>query len=200
MRPKRRSHLLAYLTWELTSMAASEGWGPDMDWFASDRDGHLAVLTTAGLGAVPVRVTADPTGLLSVIADLEQIRRWTYDVKSGVLNPGRLGAFGFDYGAHGRVAQYVAGNPYRRNGAEPSDPLSVAHFGPEANHYLKEVRFRELCFAEVAELDVENSFESIHRPTRWDEWSNPDILRPVAPRPTVPSETPPRIPGSYTST
>src|SRR6266404_1743989 len=114
MTPERRNSLLRHLTRQLTQMAASTGWGPDMDWIASDRDGHLAVLATAGLGAIPARVTGDPAGLVAVIEEVENLK-------------------GF-------------------------------------------------------EIDVENAFADIHRPTDWDRWSRPELLRPVAPRPEPPAD------------
>ena len=188
MTAERRIELLRDLTWQLTKMAASTGWGPDIDWIASDRDGHLAVLTTAGLGAIPARVTRDPAGLVAVVEEIENLTG--FDFEGFVREPARVGAFAFDYAGEHHPGQYVAGRPYQRVGDTPADPVSVESFGPEAANYLKDVRFSRLCFAQSPAIDVEGAFDEIHRPTDWDQWSRPELLHPVAPRPTPPSGNP----------
>jgi len=111
MTPERRDALFRDLTRQLTAMAASTGWGPDIDWIASDRDGHLAVFATAGLGAIPARVTRDPAGLVAVMEEIESIKGFDFEL-GGIREPTRFGAFSFDYG-HSHPGQYVAGHPYR---------------------------------------------------------------------------------------
>src|SRR3989442_5692739 len=103
MTPERRNALLRYLTRQLTAMAASTGWGPDIDWIASDRDGHLAVFATAGLGAIPARVTRDPAGLVAVIGDIENLKGFQFKVEDFVQEPARIGAYAFDYSDEGNV-------------------------------------------------------------------------------------------------
>jgi hypothetical protein len=189
MTPERRNSLLRHLTRELTQMAASTGWGPDMDWIASDRDGHLAVLATAGLGAIPARVTGDPAGLVAVIEEVENLKGFEIDFEQYVREPAQFGAFGFDYRDGKRaMAQYEAGHPYQRTGQIPADPLTIDSFGADAASYLSDVRFADVCFRQSSEIVVENAFSDIHRPTDWDRWSRPELLRPVAPRPEPPAD------------
>src|SRR2546421_4779966 len=185
---ERRNALLRSVTWGLTKMAASTGWGPDLDWIASDQDGHLAVFTTAGLGAIPARVTRDPGGLVAVMVDIERLKEFDFEAEGYIQEPARIGAFGFDYVGKDPTGQYVAGRGYRRIGHKPAEPLSVESFGREAANYLKDVRFPRLCFGDSTEIVVEEAFEQIHRPTDWDQWSRPELLRPVAPRPQPPAD------------
>ena len=188
--PERRNALLRSVTWGLTKMAASTGWGPDLDWIASDHDGHLAVFTTAGLGAIPARVTRDPGGLVAVMVDIDRLRSFDFEAEGYLQEPARIGAFGFDYVGKDHTGQYVAGRGYQRVGHKPSEPLSVDSFGREAANYLTDVRFARLCFEDSTEVVVEDAFDEIHRPTDWDEWSRPELLHPVAPRPEPPGVEP----------
>ncbi len=184
MNPDRRNALLRHLTRQLTAMAASTGWGPDIDWIASDIDGHVAVLATAGLGPIPARVTRDPAGLVAVIEAVENLRGFQVDFEHFIREPARIGAFGFDYrDGHEGMGQYDAGHPYQRVGEIPAEPLSIHSFGGDAAGYLKDVRFAQLCFSDSTEIVVEDAFAEIHRPTDWDQWSRPELLHPVAPRP-----------------
>jgi hypothetical protein len=52
------------------------------------------------------------------------------------------------------------------------------------------VRLPRLCFGDSREIVVEDAFEEIHRPTDWDKWSRPELLHPVAPRPSPPADKP----------
>jgi hypothetical protein len=100
-----------------------------------------------------------------------------------------VGAFAFDYsppGDHG-YGQYVAWRPYRIVGT-PRYPVTAAQLSSEAQAFLADVRFSDLCFAEVESLIVEETFDSIHRPTAWDRWDDPSKLRPVADRPAPPPD------------
>jgi hypothetical protein len=172
-------------------MAASTGWAPDIDWIASDRDGHLAVFATAGLGAIPARVTRDPAGLVAVVEDIESLRAFELDFEQFIREPADIGAFGFDYRDGEReMGQYEASHPYQRVGAIPAEPLSIDSFGEASASYLRDVRFAQLCFSQSPEIVVEDAFAEIHRPTDWDEWSRPELLRPVAPRPNRPLDKP----------
>jgi hypothetical protein len=182
--------LLRRLTRQLTQMAASTGWGPDLDWIASDRDGHVAVLATAGLGPVPARVTRDPAGLVAVIEDVEKIKGFEIDFEGYVREPARFGAFGFDYAGETHLGQYVARHPYQRVGKIPAEPLSIDAFGAEAGNYLRDVRFGQLCFSQSSEIVVEGTFAEIYRPTNWDESSRPEMLHPVPRRPEPPPDEP----------
>ena len=190
MIPKRRDSLRRHLTRRLTEMAASTGWGPDIDWIASDRDGHVAVLATAGLGPIPARVTHDPAGLVAVIEEVEKLTGFEIAFEQYVREPGRFGAYGFDYAGEMHIGQYVAGHPYQRVGEIPTEPLSIDSFGAEARTYLSEVRFGEMCFSESSQIVVEDAFAEIHRPTDWDKWSRPELLHPVASRPKPPPGEP----------
>ena len=191
MTPERRKGLLRHLTRQFRAMAASTGWGPDIDWIASDKDGHLAVLATAGLGAIPARVTRDPAGLVAVVEGVENLRGLQVDFEHFVREPARIGAFGFDYrDGEKEIGQYEARHPYQRVGDIPAEPLSINSFGAEALSYLKDVRFAQLCFSDSTEIVVEDAFAEIHRPTDWDQWSRAELLRPVAPRPKAPADEP----------
>ncbi len=155
----------------LTQAAASEGWGPDTEWFASDRDGHVAVLSTAGLGPIPARATTDPAGHAAVWEALEirgiPMGLGELDFYDLAVAP-KAGAFAFDYSGSDRgYGSYSPGQAYRRI-ASPIDPVTANQLSSDARTYLTGVCFRDTCFADVDTLVVEESFASIHRPTMWD--------------------------------
>lgn len=185
-----RHNLLKQAAWLLRSMAASDGWGPDLAWFASDRDGHIAMMTTAGLGAVPAPVARDAGGLVGVIEAIETATGERFDLKWwGFRKPPESGLYWFDYrDTHGELGQYVAGKPYRRYAEPPRRPLTMGSLPLAARKYLNGVSFGDVCFAETTGLVIEDAFAEIYRPTMWDQWSDPRLLRPVAPRPTPPRE------------
>ena len=197
MNAERRNALLRHLEQQLTETAASTGWAPDIDWFASDRDGHLAVFATAGLGPIPARVTRHPEGLVAVLEDIENLKALEFKPEGFIEDPPRFGAFAFDYSGEKKMGmgQYVAGHAYERLRQIPTEPLFVESFGAEAATYLKEVSFRELCFSHTQGIVVEDAFAEIYRPTDWDQWSRPELLRPVAPRPKPPKDEPEAGPG-----
>lgn len=155
----------------MTRAVASDGWGPDTEWFASDRDGHVAVLSTAGLGPIPIRATTDPAGHVAVWEALE-IRG--LGTGAGELNfydlaaAPRAGAFAFDYSAESGYGQYLLRQPYRLIGI-PETPVTADQLSYEAQTRLAAVCFRDACFATVDSLVVEDTFESFHRPTLWDQ-------------------------------
>jgi len=173
MIPERRKAFVQRLTEQLTAIAASTGWSFDIDWIASDRDGHVAVFATAGLGPIPARVLRDPDGLVAVLEDIETLRAVEFEPKSFVDGAASFGAFAFDYSAEGKVGmgQYVAGHGYERLLKLPTDPLSTESFGSQAAGYLRDVRFADLCFGDSQAIVVEDAFAEIYRPTDWDRSS-----------------------------
>ena len=155
----------------LTQAAAAKGWAPDTEWFASDRDGHVAVFSTAGLGPLPARAIADPPGHVAVWEAFEVLGMpmglGELDFTDLAVGP-RVGAFAFDYsGLHGPYGRYAPRQPYRRVGT-PQGPVTVRQLSAEARAFLAGVCFRDISFADVDSLVVEDMFESIHRPTMWD--------------------------------
>jgi hypothetical protein len=162
--------MLRESTLALTRAAASDGWGPDTEWFASDRDGHVAVLSTAGLGPIPTRAIADPEGHVAVWEALESRGLGAglgeldfYDLATAP----RAGVFGFDYSGETGYGQYSPRQPYRRIGI-PETPVIAEQLSAGAQTRLAAVRFRNRCFATATSLVVEDAFESFHRPTLWD--------------------------------
>ena len=155
----------------LTQAAASDGWGLDREWFASDRDGHVAVLSTAGLGPIPTRATTDPAGHAAVWEALEvrgiPMGLGELDFYDLAVAP-KVGAFAFDYSGpeHG-YGSYAPRQAYRRIGL-PSDPVTANQLSPDARTYLTAVCFRDTCFADVDALVVEETFASIRHPSIWD--------------------------------
>jgi hypothetical protein len=173
MTPERRKAFVRRLTEQFRSTAASRGWSSDIDWIASDRDGHLAVFATAGLGAIPARVLRDPDGLVAVLEGVEKLRAVEFKPEGFIDDPASFVAFAFDYSGEGKVGmgQYVAGHGYERLRKLPTDPLSTESFGSQAANYLRDVRFAELCFGDSQEVVVEDAFAEIYRPTYWDRSS-----------------------------
>jgi hypothetical protein len=168
---ERRAEMLRRATSALTQAAAAKGWAPDTEWFASDRDGHVAVFSTAGLGPLPARVTADPAGHVAVWEALERlgmpIGLGELDFSDIAVAP-RVGAFAFDYsGMQSPYGQYAPRQPYRRVGT-PQDPVNERQLSAEARAFLATVRLPDISFADVDSVVVEDVFQSVHRPTVWD--------------------------------
>jgi hypothetical protein len=163
--------MLNRATEAFAQVGGSGGWGPDTEWFASDRDGHVAVLSTAGLGPIPNRVLDDPAGHVAVWDELETlgIREGLGELNFESLDmPLRFGAFVFDYSrAEAGYGQYLPRQHYRRVGS-PERPVKNDELSADAHSFLAAVCFRNACFAEVDGLVVEDAFDSIHRPTLWD--------------------------------
>jgi hypothetical protein len=162
--------MLREATDALTRAGASDGWGPDTEWFASDRDGHVAVLSTAGLGPIPTRAIADPEGHVAVWEALESrglgIGLGELDFYDLETAP-RVGAFAFDYTGESGYGQYARRQPYRLIGI-PETAVTADQLSAAAQTLLAAVCFRDACFATATSLVVEDTFESFHRPTLWD--------------------------------
>ena len=170
---QRRAAMVRKATDALAAAAASDGWGPDTEWFASDRDGHVAVLSTAGLGPIPTRAITDFAGHVAVWEALEVRGSETglgeldfYDLE---IAP-KVGAFAFDYSGERGYGSYAPRQSYRRIGI-PETPVTADQLSSQAQARLAAVCFRDSCFATLESVVVEDTFESFHRPTRWDEFN-----------------------------
>ena len=155
----------------LAQVAAATGWAPDTEWFGSDRDGHVAVFSTAGLGPVPTRATTDTEGHVAVWEALEEVgmRSGMGELDFWDLGVGpKVGAYAFDYSPVGvGYGQYSPRQPYRCVG-RPEHPVTSAELSPKARTYLADVCVRDVCFADIDVVVVEDMFGSINRPTMWD--------------------------------
>lgn len=153
------------------AVAASDGWSPDIEWFAADRDGHVALLATAGLGPVPRAALSDARGHVAVWEAIENLHPTVGHADHGTElfdRAGQLGVFSFDYSALGQnYGQYKGGQTYQRVGT-PQRAITVDVLGDRARSYLASVQTTDVCFADADSLITERGFRDLHHPSRWD--------------------------------
>lgn len=133
--------------------------GPDLEWFAIDRDGHVAGFTNAGFGVVPeaVFVSFDRFNeTLDAISTLQQtgVAKWAHEKPS-------IFATWDDWSAHGLFAYDWAHSigqpdpslPYRLM-CVPEKPIHVSLLPSAVVDYLSQMRF-SISFLESSEILVE---------------------------------------------
>lgn len=138
----------------------------DFEWYAVDRRGQLAFLTSAGFGAVPMlvfrnkRVYSEAAeffrklplrcGHVRFAGDCGDMTSW--------INASRQGLFGYDWNAE--AASYVPNTPYRKLTA-PESSLILHELPIGLREWISPIRF-ELDFAEASELFPELQFDEVN--------------------------------------
>lgn len=126
----------------------------DLDWFALDKDGHIAHLTSAGWGSVPryfiefpdklcdlsSLFQAMPASTIPMLTSYPDLRYNWNDFKEMASK----GLFSFDY--------QVYKGPYVLV-AKPSIPLNSQTLPTEIQQTLEKVQVLELCFNEIAHFN-----------------------------------------------
>jgi hypothetical protein len=157
----------ASMAWDEYFDSAAQGRRPtsDFEWYAIDRKGQLALLTSAGFGPVPMLVfrskgayyrAADYFRSLPVRGGHVLLASGPYDWSS-CTKAAERGLFVYDWNA--AAGQYVPAYPYKIM-ARPEDPLTLSDLPADLQSWVSLVRFDiefdttnevwpELAFAEV---------------------------------------------------
>jgi hypothetical protein len=148
--------------------SAAQGRRPtsDFEWYAVDRTGRVALLTSAGFGAVPMLVFRDngtyylashffrslPVrgGHVLLVAGKGDASGWQSAADRGL--------FGYDWDSPS--GQYVAGHPYRLVTA-PESPLTLADLPPAVRDWVTPIRF-DVEFDRAVELVPESQFSELN--------------------------------------
>lgn len=155
------------MPWDEYFDSAAQGRRPtsDFGWYAVDRKGHVAFLTSAGFGPVPMLVfrskeayyrAADYFRSLPVRCGHVLVAAGPYDWSSWI-KVAEQGLYGYDWNA--AAGQYVPEYPYKIM-TSPKNPLTLLDLPAEVQSWISAVHFDvefdkreeicpELVFAEV---------------------------------------------------
>ena len=140
--------------------SARDGASPfsDFEWFALDRNGHVAILTAAGEGVIPRAVfrsreayflhhrtllSLPRTGTATRVADLPgDLSFWTEAAERGL--------YGYDWTNHPLGTPGFATNYVRV--AVPASPITVNNLDEKLRTWLEAVRLPALTFAEAEDF------------------------------------------------
>ncbi|MES2789614.1 MAG: hypothetical protein V4719_08335 [Planctomycetota bacterium] len=134
--------------------------GPDLEWFAVDRELYVGGFCNAGFGCVPKSIfksyqlfedtleaiaslprTGDVTWVQSKHPNVETWDRWS-----------QQGLFAYDW--NHRVGQPDSSLPYRLMCC-PEKPIHLSVFSPVIADYISQVHFKHLSFRDTRELFLE---------------------------------------------
>jgi hypothetical protein len=139
----------------------------DFEWYAVDRDGHVAFLTSAGFGPVPAAVFgSEPAYRLArdFFRSLPERCEFIADLPDDLgragcwIDAARRGLYPYDWNA--RQSQPLPRRPYRRL-AIPAAPLAFADLPAEVQGWLEAVRFGQSEFARAEELWPDRAFADV---------------------------------------
>ncbi len=137
----------------------------DFEWYATDADGRVALLTSSGYGPVPLAVFQSRTAYETVRSFLLGLPVGSGSVvgpppgsaweKAAREAAGR-GLYVYDWDAC--QGQPIPRRPYRLQ-ATPSEPLQVEQLPVEVRGWLEAIRFVGVCFATSPELWPDQAFD-----------------------------------------
>lgn len=140
----------------------ADGFSPylDFEWYATDADGRVALLTSAGFGPVPLAVfQARPAyqAVRAFLLGLPERPGRVIDPAPGSCwaSAARRGLYAYDWDA--RQGQPMPRRPYRRQ-AIPLEPLWVAELPDAVRTWLEAIRFAGVSFVASPELWPERVF------------------------------------------
>ncbi|NNC18729.1 hypothetical protein HJC22_23740 [Corallococcus exiguus] len=135
------------------AISAKEIDGYEFDWLASDVEGHVALLSTAGGGYVPCEVLQDTDALDAAInailvSPVSSEVRFAPSVAEGCENTWRMmaerGVLAFDADPYG--------GPYKRV-AMPERPIRVGELAEAARPLVRRMALEGLRFSELEKID-----------------------------------------------
>jgi hypothetical protein len=150
---------------------AAQGLRPycDLEWYACDRSGNIAFLTSAGFAAVPLCVFRSRTGYFTAreffshlsVGGGHELREpgQRMPLAEDWVQMARRGLFAYDWD-HG-AGQYEPDLPYRLV-AVPERPLTLSDVPSSVGQWLETVRFEGVDFSEAADLFVERTFAEVN--------------------------------------
>ena len=129
--------------------------GIEFDWLGVDRQGHVAVFTTAGYGPVPVDVNQHHVG---VDAALDRVSELPVTGSAGDIVRRAAGGDYSDWDAYSAKGFYaydwqVWDGPYQRL-SSPTVPLSISQLPADLRAVAHFVEF-PVSFADAPEITVE---------------------------------------------
>lgn len=156
------------MEWDEYFDSAAQGRRPtsDFEWYALDRKGQIAILTSAGFGAIPLVVFRDKTMYYEVAAyfrslplrcDHKLLAKKSVDC-SFWIEQAWSGLFGYDWNV--AAGQYVPGAPYELIAA-PEKPLTVLELPTDLQLWISIIRF-DAEFGVATELFPEQQFADMN--------------------------------------
>jgi hypothetical protein len=138
----------------------------DFEWYAIDRHGAIAFLTTAGFGVIPRCVFRSKEDywrcrryFQQLPARCDHARHVTENGDlSSWIEMAHRGMFGYDWTDN--AGQYITDEPYRLI-ASPAVPLMIDEVPPNVRAWLEPIRFASLAFAQAELLHPEREFSDI---------------------------------------
>ncbi|MBT4864764.1 MAG: hypothetical protein HON53_06510 [Planctomycetaceae bacterium] len=133
--------------------------GPDLEWFALDRDGNVGGFTNAGFAAVPTNVF-DSYELFCQTRNVIESLPLRGDAVWVTEKPpcfdtwddwAKRGLFGFDWNHY--AGQPDPSLPYVAM-SRPTDPITVSDLPDDVAAYLKRVAFPNLSFDDTSDILV----------------------------------------------
>ena len=156
------------MAWDEYFDSAAQGRRPtsDFEWYAVDRKGQLAFLTSAGFGPIPMLVfrskevyyqAASYFQSLPVRCGHVLLASGPYD-RSSWINFAERGLYGYDWSAP--AGQYVSGYPYKIM-ASPKNPLTLPDLPADVQSWVALIHF-DLEFNETEEIFPELEFAEVN--------------------------------------
>jgi hypothetical protein len=156
------------MAWDEYFDSAAQGRRPtsDFEWYAIDRKGQLAFLTSAGFGPIPMLVfrskeayyrAADCFRSLPDRCGHVLLARGPYDWSSWI-KAAEQGLYG--YGWDAPAGQYVPGYPYKIM-ARPKNPLSLSDLPAHVQSWVSPIQF-DVEFDVLKELSPELAFTEVN--------------------------------------
>lgn len=156
------------MAWDEYFDSAAQGRRPtsDFEWYAVDRKGQLAFLTSAGFGAIPMLVfrnkqayylAADYFRSLPVRCGHVLTASGPYNWSSWIKAAER-GLYGYDWNVP--AGQYVPGYPYKIM-ASPKNPLTLPELPADAQDWVSLIHF-DVEFDAAEEVSPELAFAEVN--------------------------------------
>jgi hypothetical protein len=126
----------------------------DTEWFAIDKDGHVAFFISGENGAVP-NAAGPNAGLLEVVQTLSgnqlggerEVDAFYENFDESLKKAADLGLFVYEYGQF----SYDFIDPYERDW-QPAQPIHIDQLPPRLRELCSQVRFDSFCFVLMEHL------------------------------------------------
>jgi hypothetical protein len=156
------------MAWDEYFDSAAEGRRPtsDFEWYAVDRKGQLAFLTSGGFGLVPMLVFRSKVAYYRAkgFFDSLPVRCGHVLFASGLhdwsswIKAAERGLYGYDWSAS--AGQYVPGYPYKVMAA-PKNPLTLLDLSADLQSWISLIHF-DVEFDAAGELSPELAFAEVN--------------------------------------
>jgi hypothetical protein len=158
------------MAWDEYFDSAAQGRRPtsDFEWYAVDHKGHVAFLTSAGFGAIPMAVFRDKEMYYKAAEYFRSLplrcghvlaASGSYDWSSWTRVADQ-GLFGYDWNTS--AGQYVPGCPYKLMAA-PETPITLSDLPANVRDWVSQTGFDQE-FGTATELFPEVQFREVNLP------------------------------------